>query len=314
MRWGRNGRKWPYRKISFLISEAEILKSFNRLIKNNEESTSILVGSGDDAAVISSKSKNLVHSLDISTAGVHFPENSDPTDIAYRSISIALSDLAAMGAYPSFITIGLTSESMDKIWYERFTDGVEKVLKKHDIKLIGGDITKGKLNICVNVFGYLFNKPITRKNAKINDDIYVSGVLGIARQGLIDWNNKINSEYIDKFFRPEPRFDISKLISKYANSCIDISDGLMCDLKKICNASRVGAVIDFEKIPKINGENDINYGDDYELCFTASPNMRGKIDTKLNFLIGKITKDKEIYLIKNNKKMNFNKKGWDSFD
>ena len=91
-----------------MISESDILRSFQHLVEKNDNDF-VVVGSGDDAAVIKSQKKDLVHSIDISKEGTHFPNNSRPEDIAYRSIAVALSDLAAMGAYPSFITVGLTS-------------------------------------------------------------------------------------------------------------------------------------------------------------------------------------------------------------
>ena len=95
-----------------MISESDILGSFQHLVENNNNDF-VIVGSGDDAAVIKSQKKDLVHSLDISKEGTHFPDNSSAEDIAYRSIAVALSDLAAMGAYPSFITVGLTSNKTD---------------------------------------------------------------------------------------------------------------------------------------------------------------------------------------------------------
>ena len=153
-----------------MISELDILNCFQHLVETPIDDAQIVVGSGDDAAVIKSNIKDLVHSLDVSTVSKHFPKNSDPKDIAYRSISTALSDLAAMGACPSFISIGLTADSKDIQWYKNFTIGTEQILKDFNLKLVGGDITYGELNICVNVFGYPYKKPLTRSNAQIGDD------------------------------------------------------------------------------------------------------------------------------------------------
>ena len=150
-----------------MISESDILGSFQHLVENNNNDF-VIVGSGDDAAVIKSQKKDLVHSLDISKEGTHFPDNSSAEDIAYRSIAVALSDLAAMGAYPSFITVGLTSNKTDIKWYKDFTRGIEIITNEYDIRLVGGDITFGDLNVCVNVFGYCYKNPILRSNAKPN--------------------------------------------------------------------------------------------------------------------------------------------------
>ena len=156
-----------------MISESAILNCFQHLVEN-ELNDIVLVGSGDDAAVIKSQNKDLVHSLDISKINTHFPKDSMPEDIAYRSTAVALSDLAAMGAYPAFISIGLTSHSTDLDWYKKFTIGIENILNEYDIKLVGGDVTNGELSICVNVFGYAYEKNILRSNAKIGDLIYLS--------------------------------------------------------------------------------------------------------------------------------------------
>ena len=113
-----------------MISEYNILNCFQYLVENKPDDI-VLVGSGDDAAVIKAQEKDLVHSVDISKINTHFPEDSLPEDIAYRSVAVALSDLAAMGAYPSFISIGLTSNIKEIDWYKNFTKGVEKILEEY---------------------------------------------------------------------------------------------------------------------------------------------------------------------------------------
>ena len=180
-----------------MISELNILNCFQHLVDYKSDEI-VLVGSGDDAAVIKSQLKDLVHSVDISQINTHFPEDSQPENIAYRSVAVALSDLAAMGAYPSFISIGLTSNSNDLEWYKKFTSGLETILNEYQIKLIGGDVTFGEVSVCVNVFGYAHDKIVLRSNAKIGDLIYITGPLGEGRQGLIDWKNKKKSSYIKK--------------------------------------------------------------------------------------------------------------------
>ena len=297
-----------------MISELDILNCFKHLVEASIDDDQLVVGSGDDAAVIKSNKKDLVHSLDVSTVSKHFPKDSDPKDIAYRSISTALSDLAAMGAYPSFISIGLTADSKDIQWYKNFTIGTEQILKDFNIKLVGGDITYGELNICVNVFGYPYKKPLTRSNAKVGDDIYLTGILGLARQGLKDFNLKKKSEFINYYFKPEPEFKKSEYISPYASSCIDISDGLLKDLKIICSKSNVGATIDYEKIPIHNDVHDLTYGDDYVLCFTTSKKNSDNFHEPDFFKIGQITNKRDVEIKKNNKKIEFDKNGWDSFE
>ena len=296
-----------------MISESAILNCFQHLVDHKQDDT-VLVGSGDDAAVIKSQDKDLVHSIDISKINSHFPEDSSPQDIAYRSIAVALSDLAAMGAYPSFISIGLTSNSTDLDWYKKFTSGVEKILNEYQIKLVGGDITNGEISICVNVFGYAYENNILRSTAKVGDLIFITGPLGEGRRGLEDWKNNKKTEFVKKFFNPKVDFDKSKFISKYANSCVDISDGLIKDLTSICESSKVGAEIIYENIPMTNDFDDLSYGDDYKLCYTCSPEFKDSELFSEDFCIGEIKSNKEIIIKKDNSVIDFKTHGWDSFE
>ena len=296
-----------------MISESAILNCFQHLVDHKQDDT-VLVGSGDDAAVIKSQDKDLVHSIDISKINSHFPEDSSPQDIAYRSIAVALSDLAAMGAYPSFISIGLTSNSTDLDWYKKFTSGVEKILNEYQIKLVGGDITNGEISICVNVFGYAYENNILRSTAKVGDLIFITGPLGEGRRGLEDWKNNKKTEFVKKFFNPKVDFDKRKFISKYANSCVDISDGLIKDLTSICESSKVGAEITYENIPITNDFDDLSYGDDYKLCYTCSPEFKDSEFFSEDFCIGEIKSNKEIIIKKDNSVIDFKTHGWDSFE
>ena len=296
-----------------MISESNILNCFQHLVDYKSDEL-VLVGSGDDAAVIKSQLKDLVHSVDISQINTHFPEDSQPENIAYRSVAVALSDLAAMGAYPSFISIGLTSNSNDLVWYKKFTSGLETILNEYQIKLIGGDVTFGEVSVCVNVFGYAYDKIVLRSNAKIGDLIYITGPLGEGRQGLIDWKNNKKSSYIKNFFNPKIPFNKSEYISQYASSCIDISDGLMKDLGSICKLSEVGAEIIYENIPITNDINDLSYGDDYKICYTCSPTHRKNELISQDFCIGEIKSGNGILIIKDGSMVDFNGNGWDSFE
>ena len=296
-----------------MISESTILNCFQHLI-DIEKDDLVIVGSGDDAAVIKSQGKDLVHSTDISKINSHFPKDSKPQDIAYRSIAVALSDLAAMGAYPAFISIGLTSNITDLKWYKQFANGVEKILNEYQLKLVGGDITNGEISVCVNVFGYAYENNILRSTAKVGDLIYVTGPLGEGRKGLEDWKNNQQTKYTKKFFNPKVDFYKSAYIYKYANSCIDISDGLIKDLTRICESSEVGAEIIYESIPITNDINDLSYGDDYKLCYTCSPEFKDNEYISEDFCIGEIQADTKIIIKKNNSPVNFKKYGWDSFE
>ena len=305
-----------------MISESDILKCFQHLVDSSHHKDSVLLGSGDDAAVIDTLGRQLVHSVDISKTGIHFHESMKPEDIAYRSITTALSDLAGMGCFPSFISIALTSDIEEISWYEKFSNGIKETLDEFCIDLVGGDVTKGELNISVNVFGHPFQKAIMRSGAKLDESIYLTGQLGKAKQGLDDWLNNKSSIYCQSYLRPKPKFQKAKEISDFATSCIDISDGLIKDLGDICKQSKVDAEIYFEDIPITNDYLDLTYGDDYELCFTAPSNLDNQLRDQGFFLIGKTTQrlemsEKHSFLQVFNKDgstLDFKKSGWDPFE
>ena len=305
-----------------MISESDILKCFQHLVDSSHHKDSVLLGSGDDAAVIDTLGRQLVHSVDISKTGIHFHESMKPEDIAYMSITTALSDLAGMGCFPSFISIALTSDIEEISWYEKFSNGIKETLDEFCIDLVGGDVTKGELNISVNVFGHPFQKAIMRSGAKLDESIYLTGQLGKAKQGLDDWLNNKSSIYCQSYLRPKPQFQKAKEISDFATSCIDISDGLIKDLGDICKQSKVGAEIYFENIPITKDHLDLTYGDDYELCFTAPSNLDNQLRDRGFFFIGKTTQrlemsEKHSFLQVFNKDgstLDFKKRGWDPFE
>ena len=297
-----------------MISESDILKCFQHLVDKSYHEDSILLGSGDDAAVIDTQGRQLVHSVDISKTGVHFNESMRPEDIAYRSITTALSDLAGMGSFPSFISIALTSDIEEISWYEKFSNGIKETLDEFSIDLVGGDVTKGELNISVNVFGYPFKKPIPRSGAKLGDSIYVTGQLGKAKQGLNDWLNKKDSIYCNDYLRPKPQFQKAKEIAGFATSCIDISDGLIKDLGDICKQSNVGAELCYENIPILYDQKDLTHGDDYQLCFTAPSHLDDQLRSQGFFFIGKIIQNLDLIVKKDGSEVTFVKNGWDPFE
>ena len=244
----------------------------------------IRVPIGDDAAVISSpKGKESVISVDTSIGGVHFLESMHASDIAYRSVSVALSDLAACGATPAWFTLALSLKKYDPKWLSDFKKGLEDISAELKIPLIGGDTTKGNLSITVQVGGYVeAGKALTREGARIGDVIYVTGCIGAASSALDDLRGG-NLTRLDKnrYLRPKIRFEVSSKLLDIASSAIDISDGLFQDLDHICKASKVGAVICLEKIPTFLSNSltidEINRGDDYEILFTSDKSKREKI-------------------------------------
>ena len=267
----------------------------------------VRISVGDDSSIISLPSgKESVVSVDTSIENIHFLDSMSPEDIAYRAVVVALSDLAACGAAPAWYSVALTFPELDEAWLKKFSDGLREVSDDYRIPLIGGDTTKGNLSITVQVNGYCdTGLSILRSNAKPNENIYVSGLIGEAAKGLNSFIDKLEAtdQQVESYLRPKARIDLGLRLKGVASAAIDISDGLLQDLKHICVASGVGAQIELDDIPTsfntIPSITEINAGDDYEICFTSSAENESilkeiseELGIKLS-LIGKIN-DSEV--------------------
>ena len=313
-------------------NEADILNYL--LSRINTSSKDVIKSIGDDCAVIKASQKRyLVITTDTSLQGPHFTEDYSSFEIGYKCLATNLSDIAAMGCIPKYILMAITIPSIDTAWIKGFYKGIKKLSVKHNIALIGGDTNKGPLSISIQVIGENKSKIIYRDKAKINDDIYVTGKIGLARAALMIKNKKrfLNEFKILKKYlhTPIPRIEIGLEISRYAHSCIDLSDGISKDLTTIIQQSNLGADIFIEKIPTLKFiktilpeeqyyESLIGGGEDYELCFTASVKNREnikKISKKLKTpitIIGKTTNNSINYYL-NKELINLNIVGFDHF-
>ncbi|MDM8567407.1 thiamine-phosphate kinase [Candidatus Halobeggiatoa sp. HSG11] len=262
-------------------------------------------GIGDDAAICNiPPNMQLVTSIDTLVAGVHFPLITEPEDIGYKALAVNLSDMAAMGATPVWMTLALTCPEVDTIWLQKFSEGLAELAQIHQVSLIGGDTTRGPLTITIQIAGLIsFNTAIKRNGAKPGDNIYVTGTLGDAGLGLAAINQQVtlsksaNQYAISRLNRPTPRLQESHDLLGIAHSAIDISDGLLADLGHILEASNVGASLQIDNLPlstvlceSVPYETALNLalsaGDDYELCFTTSQTLDsytciGKIEADL---------------------------------
>lgn len=237
---------------------------------------------GDDAAVLSvPQSSRLVMTMDTLIEDVHFPASTNASDIAHKALAVNLSDLAAMGAKPAWFLLSLTLPEANSTWLSEFSQALCQQAKFYEIKLIGGDTCKGSLSITIQATGIIENNAVLRSNAQIGDHIFVSGSLGNAAIGLAIIQEKINDidnkeSFIKALNCPKPRFDVSNVVAQFANSMIDLSDGLLGDLGHILKASHCGAELYLNQIPmpdviKQNAQYyyALSGGDDYELCFTV---------------------------------------------
>ena len=264
----------------------------------------IIIGVGDDAAVIKNlKNRYSVLSIDTALVGVHFFNDMDPSDIAYRSVSISLSDILACGAEPSWFILSLTLEQTSKEWLRKFRSGLEDISSEFCIPLIGGDITKGPLSITVQAGGYSSSSEIIKRSTANNEDlIFVTGSIGKSFQSLSNYEK--GEGETSSYIRPSLRKGVALKLNGLASSAIDISDGLFQDLNQICKLSKKGAEVYLENVPHpFKGEFDLsllNKGDDYEICFTAPSECKAelkKISEEENVRIseiGKITDSKEV--------------------
>lgn len=263
----------------------------------------VIVGIGDDAAITQIPNDHqLVITTDTSIAGVHFPENTNAYHIGYKTLAVNLSDLAAMGANPAWITLALTLPRAQEAWIQAFCEGFFTLANRHHVQLIGGDLTHGDLSITIQAMGLVpKGQAILRSGAKPSDLIYVSGSLGDAALGLQCVQGKMSLEkasqdyVMDRLNRPRPRLEMGDCLRGLASAAIDISDGLAADLGHILKQSRVGALVYVDKLPlssalsqSLDQEKSIALaltgGDDYELCFTLPVEKRELAEKKLSAL------------------------------
>lgn len=255
-------------------------------------SPGIIVGVGDDGAILAPTPGLLqVQVIDTLVEGVHFPSNMDAADVGYRVVAVNLSDIASMGARPVWMTLALTLWDKNERWVEEFASGLFAAADEHNVALVGGDTTQGDVVVTtIHMTGEVEEgKALLRSAAQVGDTIYVTGTLGDAAAGLEMLENDRHDDYlVQRFLRPQARIDKGLELGGKANAAIDISDGLVGDLRKLLDASGVGARIDVDAIPlspaitaQFGDDDAIRFaltgGDDYELCFTAVPDAVAEI-------------------------------------
>ena len=317
-------------------SEFDIIRQYFILDNFRDD---VVLGIGDDAAVLTIPPEHeLVQSVDTLVAGVHFPIETSPENIAYKALAVNLSDMAAMGAEPAWFTLAITLPDDNEAWLKSFSESLSSIAKQYNVQLVGGDTTHGPLCISITINGFVpKGKALTRNNAQVSDKIYVSGTIGDAALALAAWQEQclLRDESIsflnDRLNKPTPQINLGLLLREYASSCIDISDGLIADLEHILECSNVGAKIIFENIPVSREFNKnltdielvtplvLSGGDDYELCFTIP------IDKQIEFesvilknkiavtCIGEIESKSGIRCLLNNKEIKTQKIGFQHF-
>ena len=296
-----------------------------------------MLGVGDDAALVTvAPGMELAVSTDTLVEGTHFFADADPLLLGWKSLAVNVSDLAAMGAEPKFATLAITLPQVQEPWLAEFSEGFFECARQYGVDLIGGDTTKGPLSITITIMGETpKGGALRRSGARISEDIWVSGQLGNAALGLAALQGKIGREGLEAcitaLHAPQPRVELGLALRNRASSAIDISDGLLADLGHILERSGVGADIKFDLIPRstllaAQMDSDLGRfcllagGEDYELCFTASPRMEPQlleIADKLKIRltrIGKTSAEKGLRLLDGRSKpMTIDFTGYDHF-
>jgi thiamine-monophosphate kinase len=271
------------------LSEFEIIKRYF-----TGPAPGAVLGVGDDAAILRARRRTqLVVTADMLVAGRHFRHGADPGRLGHKALAVNLSDIAAMGATPRWATLSLALPEADERWLSAFARGFLRLARQHGVDLVGGDTTRGPLNISVQVIGEApAGCALRRDGARRGDDVWVSGTLGDAALALVGSRIPLARAERARLERrldtPIPRLALGAALRGLAHSAIDVSDGLVADLGHICERSGVGATVHFDRIPvsavarrfraRAAGRAAIVAGgDDYELAFTAAPRRRAAI-------------------------------------
>jgi len=264
-----------------------------------------VLGVGDDAALlVPTPGCELAVSTDMLLSGRHFFADADPESLGHKALAVNLSDLAAMGAQPRWALLALALPEADDAWLAAFARGLYALAEAHGVSLVGGDTTRGPLNISITVLGEVKSgRALRRDAAQIGDDIWLSGPVGGAALALKHLNGAIDlgkyaAACLQRLHRPTPQLVLGQSLVGLAHAAIDISDGLLADLGHILDRYGVGAEIvlhdmpldaAFGAFPHLIQRCALAGGDDYELCFTAPPEHRARIEPLGAHRIGRIT-------------------------
>jgi len=245
----------------------------------------VVLGVGDDAALLDVPAgRELVAAVDTLVEGRHFLPDTPPESVGHQALAVNLSDLAAMGAEPAWALLSLSLPRPDAQWLERFAAGLYALADRHRVALVGGDTVRGPLVVTVTALGLVERgQALRRDGAGVGDLVYVSGWPGEAAAGLELLKRGIGPDpgdaLVRRFRYADPRLALGRALRGVASAAMDVSDGLLGDLGKLCAASGVGAQLDLERLPvspelarrQPPGDCErlvLAGGDDYELLFT----------------------------------------------
>lgn len=269
------------------MGEFELIRNFFAAAPCAQGGEGVALGIGDDCALLAVPAgEQLAISTDTLVAGVHFADPCDPFLLGQRSLAVAVSDLAAMGATPIAFTLALTLPTVTADWLDAYARGLNGMAQSCSVALVGGDTTRGPLSLTVTVFGRVpAGQALTRSGAQPGDLLCVGGELGNAAGalGLVLGQRTAEASIADPlvahYWSPQPQLALGQALRGKATSALDISDGLLADCGHIALASKVGIQIERSKLPLSAAlvaflgqsgaeEAALSGGDDYVLAFT----------------------------------------------
>ncbi|MGR5247232.1 thiamine-phosphate kinase [Vibrio aestuarianus] len=299
----------------------------------------VFLALGDDCALVKPpENVRIAISTDTLVAGTHFLIDANPAWVAHKALASNISDLAAMGATPAWVSFALTMPNPDEAWLKPFCDAFFELANYYNIQLIGGDTTKGPLSLTLTVQGFVpQEQALLRSGAKVGDWVYVTGDLGDSKAGLdVILNNALRAkpfalELEKRHYLSTPRILAGQALLNLASAAIDISDGLVSDIKHILERSQVGVSLDVAALPlsqellqfvgnlEIAQQYALTSGEEYELCFTVPEQNKGSIESALAHCgckvscIGQIRPQGTFELHHQGKVLNWQLNGYDHF-
>ena len=272
------------------MGEFELISHFFAAAPCAQGGEGVALGIGDDCALLAVPvGEQLAVSTDTLVAGVHFPAVCDPLLLGQRSLAVAASDLAAMGATPIGFTLALTLPEVSADWLQAYAAGLNRMARQCQLSLIGGDTTRGPLSITLTVFGRVpAGQALRRGGARPGDLLCVGGELGNAAGALPlvlgerQADAALAQPLLDHYWSPSPQFTLGQLLRGRATAALDISDGLLADCGHIAKASRVALEVNLDQVPVSSAlqgflgheaavQAALTGGDDYVLAFTLPP-------------------------------------------
>jgi thiamine-monophosphate kinase len=317
------------------VDEQQLIERYFRNL--GAPRSDVVLGVGDDAALLRPPPEHeLVLTTDALIEGVHFLADAPARSLGHRAMAVNLSDLAAMGATPSWALLSLNMPAADDTWLHDFASTFGALAQQHNVALVGGNLGRGPLSITVELAGLLpAGRALRRAGARIGDELYVSGYVGDAAQGCLLARNRSMQQDSDgayllqRFDYPTPRVALGEGLRGLASACIDVSDGLYADATRLLQASGCGAELQIEHLPlspalqrsqgPLAWQAGLAGGEDYELCFTAAPAMASAIANLAATTgqpvtpIGKVGKPDGITLKFRHSVMQFSPSGFDHF-